>query len=405
MRHDVDWARDACPDPVLVRTSWPRHENDEIAAVAAVLASGRVNSLQHGDQTRAFEAEFAARMGASHGLAVANGTVALEIALEALGVGPGDEVIVTPRSFFASVSCVRRVGAEPVFADVDPESQNITPSTVAKVLGPRTKAIVPVHFAGWPCDMDGIMALARAKGLLVIEDCAQAHGASWHGRPVGSYGDAAAFSFCTDKIMSTGGEGGMVLFSSAAAYAEAWSIKDHGKDLEETRRPASVPVFRWLHRRIGTNARMTEMQAAIGRCQLRKMDRWVKQRRANAAVLDEALTGIAALRIPVLPVHAGNACYRWYCFVEPRALRPGWDRDRIVRELTELKVPVFSGSCAEVYRESAFAGTRWAPAQRLPSARLIGETSLAFLVDQTMDGAAMWAVAAAVKHVLARAAH
>ncbi len=192
--------------------TWPRFDQDELDAVQAVLRSGRVNYWT-GREGRSFEREFAAYCGAAHGVALANGTLALELALRALGVGSGDDVLVTPRSFFASAGAIMLTGGRPVFADVDTDSQNVTVETLGAAITAETKAIVVVHLAGWPCDMDAIGAFAASNELAIVEDCAQAHGASWRGRKVGSFGDAAAFSFCQDKIMTTGGEGGMLLTS------------------------------------------------------------------------------------------------------------------------------------------------------------------------------------------------
>lgn len=386
-----------------VSSGWPRYEADEIAAVADVLRSGRVNALVHGDETTAFQAEFAAFAQRRHGIALANGTVALELALEVLGIGPGDEVIVTARSFVASAACVSRLGAMPVFADIDAESQNITPATVAPHIGPRTKAIIAVHLAGWPCDLEGLAALAAGHRLALIEDCAQAHGATWQGRPVGSFGRMAVFSFCTDKIISTGGEGGMLVLDDDDLHAHAWSIKDHGKDLATLRRPQEAPGFRYLHHRIGTNWRMTEMQAAIGRRQLAKLPAWIARRRANVARLTAGLRRLPGLRLTTPPPEAGLAYYKYYAFVRPDRLAAGWNRDRILAEIVACGVPCFSGSCPEIYRERAFEGAQ--PRTELPIARELGETSLMFLVDHTLDGADMAAVVAATNAAMARATH
>lgn len=363
--------------------SWPHYDPDEIEAVREVLASGRVN-YWNGEEVRAFEREFAAYCGAPYGVAVANGTLALELALYALGIGEGDEVVVTPRTFLASASSIVLRGATPVFADVDPDSQNITPDTVRAVLTERTKAVMPVHLAGWPCDMEGFRALADEHGLKIIEDCAQAHGATYGGTPVGAWGDAAAFSFCTDKIMSTGGEGGMLLLRDGAAWRRAWSFKDHGKDWDAVYNRAHPPGFRWLHESFGTNWRLTEMQAAIGRIQLTKLDGWLSRRREHTARLNDAGRDFPALRLTEPPAHVGHAYYKWYAFVRPEGLRPGWDRDAVVAALQERGVPAMQGICPEVYREKAFAGTGFRPAERLPVARELGETSIMLPVHPTL---------------------
>jgi dTDP-4-amino-4,6-dideoxygalactose transaminase len=362
---------------------WPCFDDDERAAVERVLRSGKVNYWT-GDEGRRFEQEFAAACGCAHAIALANGTVALELALLVLGIGVGDEVVVTPRSFIASASAVSLVGARPVFADVDPDSQTMNAATIAAVLSERTRAVIAVHLAGWPCPMDEIMALARAHDLKVIEDCAQAHGATYRGRTVGSLGDVAAFSFCQDKIMTTGGEGGMLVTDDEEVWRRAWAYKDHGKSYRAVYEREHAPGFRWLHESFGTNWRLTEMQAAIGRCQLAKLPHWLARRRRHAATFDRRLGALTALRVPVPPAHAGHAYYKYYAFVRPERLARGWDRDRIMNTIVSRGIPCYSGSCSEIYLEQAFAAAALQPPARLPVARTLGETSLMFLVHPTL---------------------
>ncbi|MXO75487.1 aminotransferase [Altererythrobacter aerius] len=382
---------------------WPAYDEEEADAVAAVIRSGRVNYWT-GEETRAFEREFAAFADCSHAVAVANGTLALDLALKALGIGPGDEVVVTPRTFIASVSSVVSAGATPVFADVDRDSGNISPATIAQVLSERTRAIIPVHLAGWPCDMEGIGALAEPRGIAVIEDCAQAHGARIDGRSVGSFGAVGAWSFCQDKIITTGGEGGMVTCADEELWRTMWAFKDHGKSYAAVYEREHPPGFRWLHESFGTNWRMMEMQAVIGRIQLGRMDRWRARRTAIAATYREALARFSdAVRVPVPDARCTHAWYRFYAYVRPEGLKPDWTRDRIVEETVRRGVPLFQGSCSEVYREKAFDGTPWRPAQRLPEAVELGETSLMFLTHPTMTDADVERVVATVTGVLAEA--
>jgi dTDP-4-amino-4,6-dideoxygalactose transaminase len=363
---------------------WPFYGPAERAAVDAVLASGKVNYWT-GSESRRFEEEYARYLGVEHAIALANGTVALELPLRMWNIGSGDEVIVTPRSFIASVSCAVAVGARPVFADVDRDSGNITAETIARALTPRTRAIIPVHLAGWPCDMAAVLALAEGRDIKVLEDCAQAHGATYNGKPVGSLGDAAAFSFCQDKIISTGGEGGLLATRDEALWESAWAYKDHGKTWESVYRRPHRPGFRWVHERFGTNWRLTEPQSAIGRIQLRRLDQWVEQRRRNAAILTERLRALSALRIPEVPARFYHAYYRFYAYVRPQALRAAWSRDRLLAAIVEKGVPCFSGSCPEIYRERAFQNTGWVPPEALPVAAELGETSLVFLVHPTIE--------------------
>jgi dTDP-4-amino-4,6-dideoxygalactose transaminase len=406
---------------------WPSFTQEEADAVQRVLLSNKVNYWT-GSETREFEKEFAAWCGVSHAVAVANGTLALDLALQALGIGPGDEVVVTPRTFIASVSCVVTAGAVPVFADVDMESGNISASTIEKVLTSKTKAIICVHLGGWPCDMDPIMALAEKHGLKVIEDCAQAHGARYKGRSVGSIGHVGAWSFCQDKIMTTGGEGGMVTTNDKSLWHAMWSYKDHGKSYEAVYERQHPPGYRWLHESFGTNWRMLEIQAVIGRIQLQRVKAWTLQRRQNAGRIVNALIPFAgntgAIRLPKLQCDGCtsgwtcgseqcasdvcasgcmHACYRFYAFVRAANLAVGWTRDRVVESITALGVPCYQGSCSEVYLEKAFDNTGWRPAARLPNTHQLGETSLMFLVHPTLTSAELDKTAAAIQSVLSQA--
>lgn len=377
---------------------WPHYSDDERAAVDAVLASGNVNYWT-GQEGREFEREYAASLGVRHAIALANGTLALELALRCWGIGPGDEVVVTPRSFMASVSCVVLQGAIPVFADVDRNSGNLTAQSIEAVLTARTRAVIPVHLAGWPCEMRSIMELARVRNLRVLEDCAQAHGATYQGTAVGSLGHAGAFSFCQDKIITTAGEGGLLVTDDDELWRAAWAFKDHGKSWDAVYGRKHPPGFRWLHESFGTNWRLTEIQSAVGRLQLRKLPGWHAARARNARRYIEAFKLLTALRIPLPRSGLEHAWYKFYAYLRPEALKAGWSRDRIMNEINAAGAPCFAGSCSEIYLERAFEGTNLGPAQGLPIARELGETSLMFLVHPTLseeDTARMAEVAARV---------
>ena len=378
---------------------WPSFTEEEANAVRDVVLSNRVNYWT-GTDSREFEKEFAAWVECKHAIALMNGTVAIDAALQALGVGKGDEVIVTPRTFLASASSIVNAGATPVFAEVDPDSQNITAETIAAVLTPRTRAVMCVHLAGWPCDMDPIMALAEQHNLCVIEDCAQAHGAKYKGRAVGTIGHIGAWSFCQDKIMTTGGEGGMVTTNDTQLWKLMWSLKDHGKSWDAMYEREHEPGFRWLHESFGTNWRMTEMQAVLGRIQLQRMPQWQAARLSNAQQIWSAAQACQGLRVPEIPPNVLHAAYKCYVFVQPNQLKEGWDRDRILAQIVERDVPCFSGSCSEVYLEKAFDGTDWRPVQRLPIAQELGATSLMFLVHPTLSPAEINKTCAVLQEVM-----
>lgn len=373
---------------------WPSYTEEEAKAVSDVVLSNRVNYWT-GNECREFEKEFARWSGAEYAVALANGTLALDVALQALGVGAGDEVIVTPRSFIASVSCVVNAGAVPVFADVEPESGNLSARTIREKLTSKTKAIICVHLAGWPCDMEPIMELAEETGIKVIEDCAQAHGARYKGRSVGSLGDVGAWSFCQDKIMTTGGEGGMVTTNDKSLWEKMWAFKDHGKSWDAVYEREHPAGFRWLHDSFGTNWRMLEVQAAFGRIQLRRMDAWTEMRRRNAALFAEVCLRYSCVRLPEFygekaspfvdaEGETRHAHYKFYAYVCPERLADGWSRDRMIDELGILGVPCYQGSCSEIYRERAFMETGWVPEERLPVAKRLGEQSLMFLVHPSL---------------------
>jgi dTDP-4-amino-4,6-dideoxygalactose transaminase len=378
---------------------WPVFDEDEIQAVSSVLRSGKVNYWT-GEQGKLFEREYADFLGRRYAIALANGTVALELALYAFGIGSGDEVITTSRTFIASASCAVARGATPVIVDVDPVSQNMTVETIREAVTPRTKAIIAVHLAGWPCEMDEIMAFAEAHGIKVIEDCAQAHGATYKGRPVGSIGHAAAFSFCQDKIMTTGGEGGLFVTDDEGVWKKAWAYKDHGKSYDAVFNRQHPPGFRWLHETFGTNWRMTEMQAAIGRIQLKKLSAWTLQRQRNAGILDAGFSSIPGIRVILPPPYISHAYYKYYAFLEPSHLHGDWNRDRIMQSLNELGIPCYSGTCSEIYLEKAFDGLTPRFGGRLAVAKILGENSLMFLVHPTLGEEEMHRTVATVRKVL-----
>ncbi len=388
---------------------WPSFTQEEADAVSQVLLSNKVNYWT-GTECREFEKEFAAWAGTDYAVALANGTLALDVALQAMGIGEGDEVIVTPRSFIASVSTVVNAGAMPVFADVEADTGNISARTIAPHITDKTKAIICVHLAGWPCDMDEIMALAKQHNLWIIEDCAQAHGAKYKGKPVGSIGHVGAWSFCQDKIMTTGGEGGMVTTNDKALWQKMWEYKDHGKNYDSIYHKQHPPGFRWLHDSFGTNWRMMEMQAVIGSIQLKKMAEWTKIRTQNAKILRDALTQFAGeqqfLRIPDIEFHqvmggdSVHAYYKYYVYVRPGNLPKNINRDSILNALNEKKIPCFSGSCSEIYLEKAFDNHPSRPNGRLTVAKELGETSLMFLIHPTLTTNEMQTIATTTVDVL-----
>ncbi len=355
---------------------WPNFSDQEAQIAADVIKSNKVNYWT-GSEGREFEKEFAAYTGVKHAIAVANGTLALELALRAIDIQPGDEVIVTSRSFMASASSIVIQGGVPVFADIDQNSQNITAATIEQVITEKTRAIICVHLAGWMCEMDKICQLAEDKNLWVIEDCAQAHGASYKGKKAGSWGHINAFSFCQDKIMTTAGEGGMVTTDDPTLWKKAWAYKDHGKSYDAVYNNQHPPGFRWLHESFGSNWRLTEVQSAIGRYQLALLDDWVAERRRNAAKYDETLSKFDAIKLTSPSEDVFHSYYKYYFFIAPEQLKQGWDQQRLIAELNKAGVPAFSGSCSEMYLEKAFSHFEQ---EVLPQAHDLTEQSYMLLV-------------------------
>lgn len=392
----------ADPSSNVLFSPWPFFDEEQVQAAADVLRSGKVNYWT-GTVTREFEREFAAATDSKYAIALANGTVAIEAAFEALGIGPGDEVIVTPRTFMASGSSVVRVGAKPIFADLDRRTGNLDPHSVEQAITTKTKAVLAVHLGGWPCDIDALGDLCRANNLYLLEDCAQAHGAKWKGQSVGSFGTISAWSFCQDKILTTGGEGGMVTTNSEELWKKMWWIKDHGKDFDAVYNREHAPGFRWLHEHFGTNWRLTEPQSAIGRIQLARLPDWTAARTQNAESLLRAWGNQSLLRIEWPDAHETHAYYKLYVYVRPEALKEGWNRDRIMVEIANRGVPAFSGSCSEIYLEKAFKDAGLGPVDRLPVAKELGETSLMFLVHPTLSTDAIDRTAEVAKAVFAEA--
>jgi len=377
---------------------WPCFSQEEADAVSKVLLSNKVNYWT-GQEGREFEKEFASFSDSKYAIAVGNGTLALDLALQSLEIGEGDEVIVTSRTFIASASSIVNAGATPVFADIDFNSQNITAQTISEKITPQTKGIICVHLAGWPCEMDEIMALAKKHSLLVIEDCAQAHGAKYKGRSVGSIGHIGAWSFCQDKIMTTGGEGGMLTTNDEQIWRKAWAFKDHGKSYEAVYEREHPPGYRWLHESFGTNWRLTEMQSAIGRIQLRRMPQWTALRTKYSEQIFAVARKYSFINVAQVPDHMSHAYYKCYLTVNPERLPQGWNRDRIIQAISAQGIPCMSGSCSEVYKEKAFEGTNYVPKKPLVNAQKLGEVSLMFLVHPSLTSEEVNKTCQAIKNV------
>ena len=383
-------------------SSWPHYSKSEILSVKRIIESGKVNYWT-GNEGSNFEREFANYTDSKFAIAVSNGSVALDIASKILGFKKGDEIIVTPRSYIASVSCVVNLGAKPVFADIDLNSQNVTAKTIEKKITKKTKGIICVHLAGWPCEMDTIMKLAKKRKLKVIEDCSQAHGATYKGKKVGSFGDIGTFSFCNDKIISTLGEGGMITTNNQKLWKLAWEYKDHGRDYNKVKKMSKRNSFKWIISSFGSNYRLTETQSKVGRIQLSKLDNWLKKRNKFAMQIYNIAYSFDSIRKIKIPKNIKHSFYRCYLFIEPKKLKPNWNRNKIMNKINLLGVPCFIGSCPEIYLEKAFKAKFKTSQKRLKNARQLGDTSIAFLVHPNMTVKDIKKTCNALKKVLKEA--
>ncbi|WP_461862925.1 DegT/DnrJ/EryC1/StrS family aminotransferase [Thermococcus sp.] len=303
----------------MIPIAKPLIGDEEINAVIEVLKSGM---LAHGKEVEAFEREFAGYLGAKHGIAVTNGTAALDVALKALKIGPGDEVITSPFTFIASANSILFQGAKPVFADIDPKTFNLDPNEVLERINEKTKAIIVVHLYGQPADMKAFSEIAEDHKLYLVEDCAQAHGAEFDGRKVGTFGDIAAFSFYPTKNMTTG-EGGMVVTNDDELAEKARLIRNHGQ------------TKKYLHEELGYNLRMTNIAAAIGRVQLRKLDEWNEKRIKNAKLLTDGIKRIGGLTPPYVDPRVKHVFHQYVIRVEDEF---PMSRDELAQKLREKGV-------------------------------------------------------------------
>ena len=367
--------------------AWPYFDELTISKVREILMGGKVNYWT-GYEGKLFEKEFAKWCGTNFAIGISNGSLSLSSSYLAAGLGKDDEIITTPRTFIATASSAVLLKAKPIFADVDMVSGNISAETIEPLITKKTKAISVVHLGGWPAEIFQIKELAKKNNLILIEDCSQAHGAGYIQNDkflsVGSIGDISCWSFCQDKIISTGGEGGMVTTNNKTIYEKVWSLKDHGKSLKKSSELNSNLGFRWLHDDLGSNFRITEIQSAIGRIQLGKLNEWTKIRTRNAMILSKKLSKIGLIRLALPPNSITHGWYKYYCYLNLEALSSNWNRERIIKEISLEGYPAYEGSCSEIYLEKSFINRNLNPPNRLPNAKLLGETSLMFLIHPTI---------------------
>ncbi|MBO8141336.1 MAG: DegT/DnrJ/EryC1/StrS aminotransferase family protein [Firmicutes bacterium] len=367
----------------MIRLAQPHLGEEEIAAVQEVLRSGRVAA---GPQVRRFEEAFAAYVGVRHAIATANGTAALHAALAAAGVGPGDRVVTTPFTFVATANAILHCGAIPVFADIDPVTFNLSPTSLAEVLGQLAaagtpaRAVLAVHLFGLACDMAAIAAIAAEHGAAVIEDCAQAHGAAYSGRRVGTFGVCGTFSFYATKNMTTG-EGGMVVTNSDEVAERVRQFINHGR------------VDRYEHAVLGYNYRMTDVSAAIGLVQLRKLETLNLRRRANAVRLSRLLGKTPDLVLPAEPAGYRHVYHQYTVRHPHRDELAAWLRERDVETAVIYPIPLHQ---QPLYRELGYGR------QSLPAAEEAARQVLSLPVHPGLSDDDIQAVAEAIRSFAAR---
>ena len=375
-----------------MKVEYPHFGKPIIKKVNQVLKSGKVNYWT-GNECKDFEKEFSNYHNVKYSLSVSNGSVALEIALKALNLKKKDSVIVTPRSFIISASCVLNLGLKPIFADVD-DNGNLSIEGIRKAYNKDVKAIIVVHLNGLSCDLDPILKFVKKNKLFLIEDCSQAHGAIYNSKKVGSFGHLSTWSFCQDKIMSTGGEGGMISTNNKKLWLKLWSMKDHGKNYKSVFYKKHKTVFKWLHDDLGSNYRMTEMQAAIGREQLKSLDKQIKRRNLIANLylteLKDYYLKYDILKKPNFKFQTYHskknskiskqyihAFYRLNLFINKNKIK----QNKLIQQLTKNKINCGVGACPEIYKEKIFKKLKLYPKKRLVNAKLLGETSIMFPIN------------------------
>lgn len=327
-------------------------EADDVEAVTGVLQS---DWLTTGPALAGFERQFAGRVGAAFAVAVSSGTAALHAACFAAGVGRGDEVITSPLTFVASANCALFLGARPVFADIDPKTYNISPAEIEKRITPQTKAIIPVHFTGQPCDIDPLHEIASRHNLVVIEDAAHALGAAYKGRLVGGLSDLTVFSFHPVKHITTG-EGGMVTTNSEEIYRWLLLFRNHGIVRERELLVEDQGPWYYEVQDLGYNYRLTDIQAALGLSQLKKLERFLARRRQIAARYNEAFAALPEVDIPYQAPYTGSA---WHLYV--LALRP----DRLRKSRREI--------FEALHAENIGVNVHYLPVYRHPLYRWLGD--------------------------------
>ena len=366
---------------MIPKSKWPFYDINIQKKIIKILRSGKTNYLI-GKEGILFEKNFSKFYKIKYSNVVANASLGLELSLLSLNLVKGDEVIVTPRSYHSSVSCVIRVGLKPVFADIDRNSMNICPESIIKNISRKTKAIICVHLYGMPCDMNKIKKISKEFNLKIIEDCSQAHGSKIGNKYVGSFSDISVFSYCQDKIISTGGEGGMIATNNKKLNDRIWSLKEIGKNKEKFFKINSLSNdFPYVHDTIGTNARITEIQSCIGNYQLKQLKSYIRARNENAKIFFNKLKNCKHLIIPNHNSQITHSYYRYTVIISNEKL----SRSILMKNLKKKGVACTVGGCPTIYNEKYFVEKFNVNIKNYPNAEYLKNRTLSFLVDQTIS--------------------
>ena len=332
--------------------NWPNFSQNLIQKVVKVIKSGNIN-YTYGTQGKKFENFFSKYIGNKYSIALCNGTAALEVALKSLELPKKSEIIVPARSFFSSAACIVNTGHIPIFADVDLITQNISIQDVKKKITKRTKAIICVHLGGMPCDMYNLKKIAKKNNLKIIEDCSQAHGASIENKKIGSFGDISTWSFCTDKIISTLGEGGMISTNKKKLYEFCKSYINHGTKLKNDKK--NFNKFIYNKDSFGTNLRLTEIQSCSGLEQLKNLKKiQIKREKMSKDYFNLIMKNQNHLYSYYPPQKTKSAWYRFYFFIKSDVKNYKKIRNKIIKNLKQKNLRCFTGACPEIYLEKSF---------------------------------------------------
>ncbi len=366
----------------MKKKEWPNFNNNLISKVVNVIKSGEIN-YTFGNQGKEFEKKFSKFIGNKYSIAVCNGTAALEVAIKSLDFPKNSKIMVPARSFFSSASCIVNTGHIPVFVDIDPFTQNISIKDLKKKINDNIKAIICVHLGGLPCDMKNIKNLAKKKNIKIIEDCSQAHGASINNKQVGSFGEVATWSFCTDKIISTLGEGGMISTNKKKIYEYCKRYINHGTALSKRN---TSEKFIYNKDIFGTNLRITEIQSVAGIEQLKDIKKIQKKREKIAKDYFKIFLMYENYLKCYMPnKNVKSAWYRFYFFVNPKVKYNQKIRFKIIKFFKENDIKCFTGACPEIYLEKSFKNLENIKFKRLENCKLLGSTSLALDINHTLS--------------------